>query len=85
MPRLSAQWRVGSWFSVRVLNHQSSGEVTFDTRSERMEDFIHDCEMGEMIRWSAGTQQGQLGFHSPGVGVGGWAGVKGGGSLAKPT
>ena len=54
MPRLSAQWRVGSRFSVRVLNHESSGEVTFDTRSERMEDFIHDCEMGEMIRGSTG-------------------------------
>lgn len=30
-----------------------------------------------MFTWSAGTQQGQLGFHSPGVGVGDWAGVKG--------
>ena len=58
MPLLGAQWRVGSWFPVRVLNHETSREVTFDTRSEGMEDFIHDCEMGEMIRWSTGTQQG---------------------------
>ena len=40
------------------VSHETSREVTFDTHSEGMEDFIHDCEMGEMIRWSTGTQQG---------------------------
>lgn len=36
MSRLGARWRVGSWFSARVLNHESSREVPFDTRSEGM-------------------------------------------------
>lgn len=51
--------------------------MPFDTRSEGMEDFILDCEMGEMFRCSVGTQQGQLEFHSPGVGVEDWAGAEG--------
>ena len=81
---LDAQWYVGSWFSVRVLNHGSSREVPFDTRSEGMEDFILDCQMGEMFRCSTGTQQGQLEFHSPGVGWGNsQRRIRGGGSLAK--
>ena len=65
--------------------------MPFDTHSEGMEDFILDCQMGEMFRCSTGTQQGQLEFHSPGVGWGTGQGpggnsqrrIRGGGSLAK--